>query len=334
MTPAPKHDAGWPVFWYSGQTPPWWARGLERVYCAVQAIKRWSYRRGWRRSARLAVPVVIVGNRVVGGAGKTPLLMALTQHLQQQGLRVGIISRGYGRQTAEVCAVTRDSTSEQVGDEPRMLFQQLAVPVYVGARRVAAAEALLAAHSVDVLLSDDGWQHWALPRDYVIEVIDADKGYGNGHALPAGPLREKQAMYPPNLRLYNGRDFTLSPSCWLHIATGARYPLVHLQGQVNAMAGIGNPARFFVTLRQLHLELNHQQALADHQKLDFAAIARWDDAKIPLVMTLKDAMRCTENIPDHWWALCVDTHIDAQHFAELTSLLQQKAMQAKSVNDT
>ncbi len=316
MKPFKDATTGWPSFWLQGQQPPWWTRALEWLYCAVVAIKRWAYRVGLKKATRLSVPVLVVGNRVVGGTGKTPLIMALIPLLQAQGWRVGIVSRGYGRRDQSICAVTVDATSEQVGDEPLLLWQSLQVPVWVGSDRVAVAQALLAAHSVDVIVSDDGWQHWSLGRDWVIEVVDADKGYGNGHCLPAGPLRETENALPlPDLTLYNGRDFVLKPIAWQNVHSQRRIALTDLSGEVVAMAGIGHPQRFFASLTSMGLTLKASHALADHQTLDAASLAEMDDGVTPLVMTMKDAVRCQDFAQPHWWALVVETELD-------TSLLQ------------
>jgi len=302
--------SGWPSFWLQGQKPPLWARLLEVLYCALIAVRRWAYAQGLFKTTRLPVPVLIVGNRVVGGTGKTPLLMALIPLLQAQGWRVGIVSRGYGRKDKRVRFVKADSTTDQVGDEPLLLFAQLGVPIVVGSNRVAAAQKLLAESPVDVIVSDDGWQHWALGRDLVIEVVDAARGYGNGHCLPAGPLREAVPILPnAHLTLYNGKDFSLKPQCWRNIKTGECVSLANLSGRVAALAGIGHPQRFFDTLVALGLTLDKSLPLSDHQAM-IAADFDWDDASLPVIMTAKDAVRCAHFARSHWWALEVTTEID------------------------
>lgn len=306
-----QKTSGWPSFWLTGQQPPWWARLLEGVYCALLALKRFAYRIGWLKTIYLPVPVIVVGNRVVGGTGKTPLLMALIPILQAQGWRVGIVSRGYGRRDQSIRAVNADSSSEQVGDEPLLLWQILQLPVWVGANRVKVAQELLAAETVDLIVSDDGWQHWALGRDYVIEVVDATKGYGNGHCLPAGPLREAQNALPlPDLTLYNGQDFRLKPVAWRNLVSAEILPLTAIQGEVNAMAGIGHPQRFFDSLTALGLTLKHSLALKDHQPVEQQQLARLDDGSRPLVMTAKDAVKCQGFAQAHWWSLEVATELN------------------------
>lgn len=320
-----QKNSGWPVFWYAGQIPPSWAKALMYIYCAVLWLKRIAYRLGILSTVKLPVPVVVIGNRVVGGAGKTPLLLALVPILQAQGWRVGIVSRGYGRKDRQVRAVDGLSTSDLVGDEPLLLWQSLGVPVYVGSDRVLVATTLLANSPVDIILSDDGWQHWHLARDYVIEVVDMDKGYGNGYCLPAGPLREPENSLPlADLTLYNGRDFELIPRYWLNVKTGESCELDRLPSSVIAMAGIGNPQRFFDTVSKLNKEIVYAVALKDHQILSLSVIEQFDRGQVPLVMTLKDAVRCRDFAQAHWWALIVETQIDERLFTPLIALLNQQ----------
>jgi tetraacyldisaccharide 4'-kinase len=322
-----KKTSGWPSFWLQGQEPPLWARLLEAFYCGLMAVRRWCYVQGLFKTTRLPVPVLVVGNRVVGGTGKTPLLMALIPLLQAQGWRVGVVSRGYGRKDNSIRFVTTDSNTAQVGDEPLLLFQQLNVPIVVGSNRVAAAQLLLAQQPVDVIVSDDGWQHWALGRDLVIEVVDGERGYGNGHCLPAGPLRERQECLPnADLTLYNGRDFKLLPLQWRNIKTGDCLPLAAVTGRVRALAGIGNPKRFFDSLERLDLVLENAIALADHQAIQFADFT-WDDAQFPVIMTAKDAVRCASFAQSHWWALDVTTEINKEQLQPIINRLHNLAQQ-------
>jgi tetraacyldisaccharide 4'-kinase len=314
--------SGWPSFWFKGKIPPWWAKAVSVVYCAVVDVKRWCYGQGIYKTHHLSVPVLIVGNRVVGGTGKTPVMMGLVALCQQKGLKVGIISRGYGRQDKQVRLVDASSTSTLVGDEPLLLWQILGVPVAVGAQRVVAAQLLLAQHKVDLLLSDDGWQHWALGREAVVEVVDAQRGYGNGYCLPAGPLRERSDAQPlANVVLHNGVDFKLQPLHWRHVATQAILPLNALTGKVRAMAGIGHPQRFFDTVTQIGLDFQDKVPLADHQHLSIADFS-WDDGQYPLVMTAKDAVRCQGFARDHWWSLDVATEFTSECQLSLTQLVQ------------
>ena len=185
---------------------------------AIAAARRQLFARGWRESARLPVPVVVVGNLVVGGAGKTPTTIAVVELLERSGYTPGIVSRGYGRDGSGVVLVGRDASAQDVGDEPLLLQRRTGVPVAVGADRVGAGYALLGAHPrVDVIVSDDGLQHLALERDVEVLVFD-ERGAGNGRLLPAGPLRERmpQALGPRQIALYNAdaRDDPPARATW------------------------------------------------------------------------------------------------------------------------
>lgn len=175
----------------------WQRRGLlacalwpiSRVYAAITGLRRWTYRHGWRRVERSPVPVIVVGNRIVGGAGKTPTVLAVVDHLRERGWRPGIVSRGHGRAHAQVLGVDAQATAHEVGDESLLLRRRSGVPVFVGVDRPEAARKLLAAHpEVDCLVADDGLQHLRWARDVEIVVFDR-RGAGNGWLLPAGPLR-------------------------------------------------------------------------------------------------------------------------------------------------
>ena len=269
----------------------WLQRGL--VACAlwpVSLVYGWLwrlrgelYRLGWLASTKLHVPVVVVGNVVVGGAGKTPTVIALVQHLQARGLRPGVVSRGHGRQGPAVLQVDAQTPSTQSGDEPLLIARHTGVPVFVGHKRVAAAQALLAQHpSVNVLVSDDGMQHWALQRDVTVVVFD-ERGTGNGWLLPAGLLREPWPAQPwgsgPLLVLqYDGMAKPIQPATHLGSvyagskklapyaldATGQRHPLPQAATHIGAVAGIAQPHKFFGMLHAQGVGLQCTLALPDH----------------------------------------------------------------------
>ena len=324
---------------------------VSLLFRALSALRARLYRAGLLASSRLPVPVVVVGNIFIGGTGKTPLTIWLVQALQAAGMRPGVISRGHGSAAATPRAVDAGSTPQQVGDEPLLIFQRTGCPVMVGRDRAATGRALLAAHpDIDILLTDDGLQHYALQRDVEIILFDG-RGAGNGWLLPAGPLREA-----PSRR----RDFTvinapeLTPA--LAAATGAapgravqmqlvgeiaeqlrdrsqRRPLSALArpgrpGQASesgesgpsgqpaprivAAAGIGNPGRFFAMLRAAGLRFEELPLPDHHDFLDqpFAAV----QADI-ILMTEKDAVKCAriEDLKDdpRLWVVPVTARIDA-----------------------
>jgi tetraacyldisaccharide 4'-kinase len=274
---------------------------LSVLYGALAARSRDAAR---RRAQRLPVPVVVVGNVIAGGAGKTPVVLAVLEHLRERGLQAGIVSRGYGRRGDDCTEVQPHDDAARVGDEPLLLRRKSGVPVFVAPRRVAAARALLQAHpQTQVIVADDGLQHLALARDLEICVFDG-RGVGNGWQLPAGPLREPWPR-PVDLVLVHG-DPPGIPGHRLRRqlaaqavrADGSRQPLAALQASpVVALAGIANPDAFFGMLRAAGLQLAQARALPDHH--DFSdASALPPDAT--LVCTEKDAVKLWRVRPDAW----------------------------------
>jgi tetraacyldisaccharide 4'-kinase len=260
-----------PRIWTSRGWIAWLLRPIALIHAALLCIRSFLWRRGWRRAHRLPVPVIVVGNVVAGGAGKTPLTIALVKHLQKQGWQAGVISRGHGRLSGDVRAVLPGSLPSEVGDEPLLIQQKTCAPVWVASQRAEAGRALLKAHpQVNILVCDDGLQHWALARDLEICVMDA-RGVGNGWLLPAGPLREHWPR-PVDLLLHTGANGLtggfqaqrqLAPLA--HDAQGRSMALSSLIGQpVDAVAGLARPEAFFAMLRAVGLKLNQTTALPDH----------------------------------------------------------------------
>ncbi|WP_291916191.1 tetraacyldisaccharide 4'-kinase [Limnohabitans sp.] len=290
-----------PRVWTSRGLFAWVLRPISFVHAAVLAARSLVWRMGWRQAHRLPVPVIVVGNVVAGGAGKTPLTMALVQHLQQRGWHVGVISRGHGRQTRDTRAVMPDSLPADVGDEPLLIRQKTGAPVWVAAARAEAGRALLQAHpEVNLLVCDDGLQHWALARDLEICVMD-ERGVGNGWLLPAGPLREPWPR-PVGLLLHTGDNGLpggfqaqrqLAPMA--HDAQGRSLALSSLIDQpVDAVAGLARPEAFFAMLRATGLQLHHTTALPDH--FDYANGAPVGTDR-PLLCTEKDAAKLWQHQP-------------------------------------
>lgn len=284
---------------------------LSLLYAALFALRRWFYRLGWLKTGRVQVPVIVVGNVIAGGAGKTPVVMAVVRHLQARGLRVGVISRGYGRRTGDCREVLDDSDPQDVGDEPALIRHATGAPVFVARRRAEAAQALLARHpTTQVIVSDDGLQHLALARDIEICVFD-DRGIGNGWRLPAGPLRE---AWPRrcDLVLHSGAQpafgggYTATRAL-AHDAVasdGKRVPLSALAGKpVIALAAIARPDAFFEMLRARGLTLAETIALPDH--FDFEGWQAPSDAGHLLLCTEKDVVKLWRKAPG---ALAVPLH--------------------------
>jgi len=299
---------------------------LSLLYAALFALRRWIYRQGWLKTGRVPVPVIVVGNVVAGGAGKTPVVMAVVRHLQARGLRAGVVSRGYGRRTDDCREVRGESDPQDVGDEPALIRRATGAPVFVARRRIEAARALLARHpATQVIVSDDGLQHLALARDVEICVFD-DRGVGNGWRLPAGPLRERWPR-PCDLVLHSGEHPAFEDGYTATRAlaqdavasNGKRTPLDALAGQpVIALAAIARPEAFFDMLRARGLILAETIALPDH--FDFDGWQHPSDRDLPLVCTEKDAVKLWRQAPD---ALAVPLHFapEPQFFAALDAKL-------------
>jgi tetraacyldisaccharide 4'-kinase len=250
---------------------------VAAVYGGLIVLRRLGFATGLFKSQRVPALVIVVGNVVAGGAGKTPVTIALAKHLLAQGFKVGVISRGHGRQTRDTRAVTSNSQPLDVGDEPLLILQATGAPVWVGRARFDAAMGLLQAHpEVQILLCDDGLQHLALARDLEICVMD-ERGIGNGWLLPAGPLRETWPK-PVDAVLHTGPDVAALGVGAYHAprqladhaltADGQRIPLQSLTHSnappLHAVAGLARPEAFFVMLRQASLKLASTTALPDH----------------------------------------------------------------------
>ena len=301
--------------WYEGHPALALLRPLESLYRRVVQRKRARFVAGEGDIYQSPVPVVVVGNITVGGTGKTPLILWLIEHCRRNGLRVGVVSRGYGAKPAQLpWRVEASQSAEVAGDEPLLIVQRCGVPMMIDPDRSRAVKALLACEPLDLILSDDGLQHYRLARDLELVLIDAARGLGNRRCLPAGPLREPvERLQSVDALLYNGavsdRDdgfaFRLQPTALVNLYTGERQSVEYFQAgqRVHAVAGIGNPQRFFNTLETLHWQpIPH--AFADHAP--YSAEVLNFTPSLPLVMTEKDAVKCRAFAQPDWWYLAVD----------------------------
>lgn len=309
--------------WYSHSPLVWLLFPLALLYRVVTALRRLAYRSGLFRSYAVDATVVIVGNVSVGGNGKTPLVMRLVELLRQQGYHPGVLSRGYGGSGVDYpCDVDPHHQASEVGDEPRLMRQHLKCPIVVDPDRVRGAQHLATKHKCDVILCDDGLQHYRLKRDVEMIVMDGERRLGNGHLLPMGPLREGEwRLNTVDFIVVNG-GIARKGSYLMTLQTGRfvniKYPTTtrsvqEMQEPVIAVAGIGNPQRFYNTLSTKGVIIGRTVSFADHH--GFVA----DD--IPqgtVVMTEKDAVKCAEIAHDDCWYLPVS--------ATLTPEFQQAFM--------
>lgn len=301
--------------WYNGHPVLALLRPLESLYRRVVNRKRARFLAGQSERYKAPVPVIVVGNITIGGTGKTPLILWMIDHCRARGLRVGVVSRGYGARPPSLpWRVHPQQPAEHAGDEPLLIINRTGVPLMIDPDRSQAVRALLAQEPLDLILSDDGLQHYRLARDLELVLIDAVRGLGNRRCLPAGPLREPvERLQSVDALLYNGAatdhadgyGFQLKPSALVNLLTGERKPVNHFPpGQaLHAVAGIGNPQRFFNTLEGLHWRpVPH--AFADHAV--FTAQALSFSPSLPVVMTEKDAVKCAPFAAPDWWYLAVE----------------------------
>ncbi|MEB2418142.1 tetraacyldisaccharide 4'-kinase [Citrobacter sp. R-1.5.2] len=306
---------------WSGESPLWrLLLPLSWLYGLVSGGIRLCYKLGLKRAWRAPVPVVIVGNLTAGGNGKTPVVIWLVEQLQQRGIRVGVVSRGYGGKAATYpLLLTADTTTAEAGDEPVLIFQRTGVPVAVSPVRSDAVKAILAHHDVQIIVTDDGLQHYRLARDVEIVVIDGVRRFGNGWWLPAGPMRERAGrLKSVDATIVNGGvarpgeiPMHLEPGLAVNLRTGERRDVAQLPDIV-AMAGIGHPPRFFATLEACGARPQKCVALADHQSLTYSDVSALVAEGQTLVMTEKDAVKCRAFSDDNWWYLPVDAHLSGE----------------------
>jgi len=324
---ASRQPRGLARIWRSRGPAAWALWPLSLIYAALVALRKGLYRLRVLRTEHTSPPVIVVGNVIAGGAGKTPVVIALVRHLQAQGWQPGVISRGYGRSTHDCRAVHPDSPALEVGDEPALVARATHAPVFVAPRRITAARALLAAHpGTNILVCDDGLQHLALGRDLEICVFNSD-GVGNGFLLPAGPLREPWPRHVDWVLHAGKRPIGPAPSFALQRrlaphalrADGRQVPLASLRGHpVHAVAAVARPGEFFAMLRAQGLQLASAEALPDHY--DFNSWQRPSNKDITLIFTEKDAVKLWPLHPDAL-AVPLELEVDPAFVAALDARL-------------
>lgn len=338
MSGAPDRRGGVPAYWYDDSAVPMHARLLSGVYAAVTSFRRALYRKGLKRRRHPGVPVIVVGNITVGGAGKTPLTIALVQRLKQEGWTPGVASRGYGRDDiATPLWVERDTDPRVGGDEPVLIARRTGVKLRADRDRAAAAKALAEA-GCDIVICDDGLQHYRLARDIEIEVVDGRRRYGNGQLLPAGPLREPpERAADCDFRVVNmpqaaSGDPAASSGFgeWpMRLVADQALPLVGARAlkleafvgqRVHAVAGIGDPERYFAMLRGLGIAIV-PHAFPDHHRYSEADFAF--GSKLPVLMTEKDAVKCAAFVNEWCFSVPLTAELPAAFWVGLLDRLEK-----------
>ena len=297
-------------FWYRRGLLAWLLWPASAIFSIAVVIRKLLYKVRIFKSAHPGIPVIVVGNITVGGSGKTPLVIWIAEQLTSKGWKPGIISRGYGVKVNAPRAATVASDASEVGDEPVVIARRTGCPVWIGPQRIAVAAALRAAHpEVDVLVLDDGLQHYAMRRDIEIAVLDA-RGLGNGFLLPAGPLREPRwRLKTVDQVVENGRSMHLEGDT-VHRMTDARErrALKSFAGErVHAAAGIGDPNRFFVHLGRAGAKVI-PHPFPDHHPFSARDLEFGDG--LPVILTEKDAVKLRAVARADWWVLPVSARLD------------------------
>jgi len=290
---------------------------LSLLFAGGTALRRGLFKLGIKKQSRLPVPVIVVGNITVGGSGKTPTVIYLVELLRAHGYKPGVISRGYGVTFEGVKSVLPSMAAGEVGDEPAMIVGRTDVPMVIGRNRIDAGEHLLTHFNVDVIISDDGLQHYALGRDIELLILDGQRRFGNGSLLPAGPLREGlwRAKQVDAVVVNGGQS--IEGEFPMSLVQSALKPVAHsgqqpptLNDAVVAIAGIGNPERFFTSLVDAGFNLNGVKAFEDHQAYCEDELTELC-GEHPIIMTEKDAVKCRDFAKQNWWYLPVDAKLSS-----------------------
>ncbi len=321
-----------PKFWYRREIISYILLPLSFVYRAIIGLYRLYFKHF--PSIKFPVPIIIVGNITVGGAGKTPMVIGLADLLKRQGYKPGVISRGYGRKSSGSIVVTPESKVEEVGDEALLIARRTLCPVLVDKDRAASVKKLLEVYHCDVIISDDGLQHYQLPRYIEITLIDAEFEFGNGFCLPAGPLREPISRLKSVdfiVRNFNTKSSLSAPSGeYGMVLEPALFRSIKdktitktaddFKGQViHAMAGIGMPQKFFKTLRQLNLNII-EYPFPDHHMFSAADFSFGNKT---IIMTEKDSVKCEALAHDNFWYMEVNAKLDDKFIEGLLSKLKK-----------
>jgi len=308
--------------WYKHSILSYLLLPFSWLFWLIIFIRRWLYRLHLKKTYHFPVPIIVVGNITVGGTGKTPLVIWLADLLMQQGFHPGIVSRGYkATKLSQPKLVTANDEAFEVGDEPLIMARRAKCPVVIFPNRPKAIKSLIEKYNCDIIISDDGLQHYSMARNIEIAVIDGQRKFGNGFLLPAGPLRESiSRLKSVDFVIYNTIDMHLHPAIML---TKVNDPSKHIKvdelcgKKIHACAGIGNPQRFFDTLRQLNLQII-EHPFSDHYNFKSSDIDYGDEI---VIMTEKDAVKCTSFVHNNHWFLPVTAELTPEFTNKLLSRL-------------
>ncbi|NQZ22877.1 MAG: tetraacyldisaccharide 4'-kinase [Colwellia sp.] len=326
---------------------------LTVIFWLLSATRRLCFQFGLFKSYAIDVPIIVVGNIGVGGNGKTPVVLYLVEQCLAQGIKVGVVSRGYGGKAPHYpYLLSKNSTAKEAGDEPFLIYQRHTIPVVVGSDRVASAK-LLVEQGCELIITDDGLQHYRLKRDLELIVIDSKRQFGNGLLLPAGPLRESLwRLKTVDALIFNGEASTevkfnkavsipkikmiLAAAKVVNLKTEQCLSITDFQQtylregsqRINAMAGIGDPARFFTTLTDIGFSLDKSVGFVDHQEFNKNQFIDFSD-NMPLLMTEKDAVKCKDFAKINYWYLPVDAQIEQRQILPLLTMIFDKVKISK-----
>ncbi len=309
----------WPLLW-----------PLSLLFGAISKSKRQQYQSGKKQAYKAPVPVVVVGNITAGGNGKTPVVVWLVEQLQQLGYKPGVVSRGYGAKAPKYPLVLDDNTpAKHCGDEPKLIYRRTGAPVAVDPVRANAVKALLET-GVDIIITDDGLQHYALERDIEFVIVDGNRRFGNESLIPLGPLREGvERLAEVDFIITNGGQaqygempMSLAPSKAINLKTKQQGEVGELRDLV-AFAGIGHPPRFFNTLNAMNADVKVTKGFADHQDFDQQELHALAQQGANVIMTEKDAVKCDSYAQDNWWYLPVSAQFESNDAERILNRIKE-----------
>lgn len=323
-----------------------WLIPFSWIYGLITTCNRISYQYGWRKIYRFSIPIVVIGNLTIGGNGKTPMVLWLIKQLQNKGWKVGVVSRGYkGKSKQYPIIINKTCNTRECGDEPILIWRRTGVAISIAPKRSDAVAALLQHQkSLDIIISDDGLQHYALFRDIEWVIINNTLRFGNGYWLPAGPMRERitrlQTVHAVIVNGLSDNDqistkeiaMQLYPTSVINIVTGARQPLNSLKNVI-AIAGIGYPKQFFSTLRKHGIFPIKTVSFSDHYVYSENILHSLVASNEVLLMTEKDAIKCVEFAHKNWWYVYIEVQINPLNTRKLLHKIENTIYNYQKINN-